>query len=169
MDVVQILNIKLAKINNNFNEIDKNIQILLSDENLIEEDIADIHMIDKKLLPIPLINIIMQENINIINEKRNIILSENKTKYNVLVEKITNIIDENKKLIKEQIKRDKLLKKRVNKGEDNVCCICMENINDHIVVPCGHKCICSGECKEGLLKCPMCREDIIMIIKCHEN
>jgi len=46
------------------------------------------------------------------------------------------------------------------KGRMGVCCICYDNAVTHLVIPCGHSCLCET-CKDSLqrpYKCPMCRE-----------
>ena len=39
------------------------------------------------------------------------------------------------------------------------CVVCLEAKMTHIVVPCGHYCLCE-ECAWGLTLCPMCRAPI---------
>ena len=48
----------------------------------------------------------------------------------------------------------------------NECNICLENIINTVLVPCGHACMCKG-CTNTYDKakgCPMCRKEIQMVI-----
>ena len=54
--------------------------------------------------------------------------------------------------------------------DDTTCVVCMDNKKDHIVVPCGHLCIC-GSCKDGVqasAKCPMCRDKLTFIMQVYK-
>ena len=42
------------------------------------------------------------------------------------------------------------------------CCICLERPPTHVVVPCGHKCLCAT-CSHSLKRCPLCRTKVAMI------
>jgi hypothetical protein len=49
-------------------------------------------------------------------------------------------------------------------AEETLCVVCMDAPKDHIIVPCGHMCVC-GACAEQLTKtrtptCPVCRRVI---------
>ena len=52
------------------------------------------------------------------------------------------------------------------------CVICTDAVADHVLVPCGHKCICA-DCgdllKTGNQPCPMCRAEIRDAIKVFET
>jgi hypothetical protein len=53
--------------------------------------------------------------------------------------------------------------------EENMCVVCFEAPMDHIIIPCGHQCVC-GACAEALKReahpaCPLCREPIIITTK----
>jgi len=49
---------------------------------------------------------------------------------------------------------------------DELCAICMEKKITHIIVPCGHKCICDCVTADQLnYKCPICRGRIQLIMK----
>jgi len=52
------------------------------------------------------------------------------------------------------------------------CVICTDNETTHIVIPCGHKCLCE-ECSKSfpmqMMKCPMCRVDIESVIRVFET
>jgi hypothetical protein len=49
--------------------------------------------------------------------------------------------------------------------EETMCVLCLEAPKDHIIIPCGHQCVC-GPCAEKLKRvkrspaCPICREPI---------
>jgi hypothetical protein len=49
-------------------------------------------------------------------------------------------------------------------AEETMCVVCFDAPKDHIMVPCGHQCVC-GACAELMTKartptCPVCREPI---------
>jgi hypothetical protein len=49
-------------------------------------------------------------------------------------------------------------------AEETMCVVCFDAPKDHIIVPCGHQCVCA-RCAEQLTKtrtptCPVCREPI---------
>jgi hypothetical protein len=53
--------------------------------------------------------------------------------------------------------------------EETLCVVCFEAPMDHIIIPCGHQCVC-GACAEALKRephpaCPLCREPIIITTK----
>jgi hypothetical protein len=48
--------------------------------------------------------------------------------------------------------------------EESTCVICLDAVPEAVIVDCGHLCVCMA-CTKGLHKCPMCRKDIIQIIK----
>lgn len=51
--------------------------------------------------------------------------------------------------------------------EDSECVICAEQKSDEdlaIVAPCGHKCGCFS-CLERVQKCPICRGDVVRLVK----
>jgi hypothetical protein len=53
--------------------------------------------------------------------------------------------------------------------EETQCVVCMDAPKDHLIVPCGHMCVCAG-CAEQLTKtrtptCPVCREPIQQTVK----
>jgi hypothetical protein len=48
--------------------------------------------------------------------------------------------------------------------EVELCVLCLDAEKDHIIIPCGHQCLC-GECAERLKRakhptCPLCRGDL---------
>jgi hypothetical protein len=49
-------------------------------------------------------------------------------------------------------------------AEDDQCVVCFDARKDHIILPCGHQCVCKG-CAEQLTRtktptCPLCRRAI---------
>ena len=53
--------------------------------------------------------------------------------------------------------------------DENQCVLCLDAPMDHIIIPCGHQCVC-GACAEALKReahpaCPLCREPIILTAK----
>jgi len=55
-------------------------------------------------------------------------------------------------------------------SDQKLCVVCLEHSSTHVLVPCGHQCLCehcSLNIAPGL--CPMCREPSIMAIKVYEN
>jgi hypothetical protein len=54
-------------------------------------------------------------------------------------------------------------------SEETMCVVCFDAPKDHIIVPCGHQCVCA-RCAGQLTKtrtptCPVCREPIIQTMK----
>jgi predicted amidophosphoribosyltransferase len=50
-----------------------------------------------------------------------------------------------------------------------MCVVCFDAPKDHLIVPCGHQCVCAG-CAEQLINtrtptCPVCREPIQQTVK----
>ena len=56
-----------------------------------------------------------------------------------------------------------------DKTTDNCCVICLDAARTHVMVPCGHKCLCES-CTYHMkkLECPMCRKPATDIIKVYE-
>lgn len=55
-------------------------------------------------------------------------------------------------------------------NRDALCVICMNQVQTHCAVPCGHKCMCQA-CAGLAMKtgvCPMCRQNIETIIKIYD-
>jgi hypothetical protein len=53
--------------------------------------------------------------------------------------------------------------------EETLCVMCLDARMDHIIIPCGHQCVC-GACAEALKRaahpaCPLCREPISVTAK----
>jgi hypothetical protein len=54
-------------------------------------------------------------------------------------------------------------------AEETQCVVCFDAPKDHIIVPCGHQCVCA-RCAEQLTEtrtptCPVCREPILQTMK----
>ena len=54
-------------------------------------------------------------------------------------------------------------------AEETMCVVCFDAPKDHIIVPCGHQCVCA-RCAEQLTKtrtpmCPVCRGPILQTMK----
>jgi hypothetical protein len=54
-------------------------------------------------------------------------------------------------------------------AEETMCVVCFDAPKDHIIVPCGHQCVCEA-CAEQLTKtrtpmCPVCRGPIQQTMK----
>ena len=53
------------------------------------------------------------------------------------------------------------------------CAVCLDAPNTHVLVPCGHKCVCStcaetlGKQKQGNL-CPICRTQIVWVCEVYD-
>ena len=49
---------------------------------------------------------------------------------------------------------------------NETCCICIDAVPTKVMVPCGHLCLCSGDCFAYFKAktCPMCRSNITQII-----
>lgn len=66
-----------------------------------------------------------------------------------------------------------LLKRECKRNKEEFCIICMTNIADHIVVPCGHQCGCH-ECLNEMLsrgnaQCPICRAPFNSVVKVYRT
>eukprot|EP00899_Mesostigma_viride_P014903 jgi/Mesvir1/23413/Mv21104-RA.2 len=49
-------------------------------------------------------------------------------------------------------------------AEPRVCCICMDHMNNAVMVPCGHLCTCV-ECATLVRSCPLCRSGIQQVVR----
>ena len=54
-------------------------------------------------------------------------------------------------------------------AEETMCVVCFDAPKDHLIVPCGHQCVCAG-CAEQLINtrtptCPVCRAPIRETVK----
>merc|ERR1712008_429970 len=50
--------------------------------------------------------------------------------------------------------------------DQDACVVCLDEAKSHILVPCGHQCVC-GPCSELLAQghCPVCRNAVDCLIK----
>ena len=58
-------------------------------------------------------------------------------------------------------------KEEVEEDDDQLCIVCLEALRTHVLVPCGHQCVCEG-CSSTLVRtgtCPLCREPCQMAIR----
>lgn len=55
-------------------------------------------------------------------------------------------------------------------SDQKLCVVCLEHSSTHVLVPCGHQCLCQ-KCALNIAPglCPMCREPSIMAIMVYEN
>ncbi len=51
---------------------------------------------------------------------------------------------------------------------DNTCVICMDNEKNAVLLNCGHNCSCF-DCTSSLSICPICRADIVKVIKIYNS
>lgn len=57
------------------------------------------------------------------------------------------------------------VKERKVQGTVSMCCICFDNEVSHVMIPCGHPCICKDCAKVDLRECPICRSHVIRSIR----
>jgi len=52
-----------------------------------------------------------------------------------------------------------------NLDDEDMCVICLEGEKTHLLVPCGHQCLCAG-CADGFNGlCPLCRTQVMMSVQ----
>jgi len=55
-----------------------------------------------------------------------------------------------------------------SEADRSICVVCLVGERTHILIPCGHMCLCSTCCDDlmvarvGNRVCPICREDAVM-------
>ncbi len=50
--------------------------------------------------------------------------------------------------------------------DHRVCVVCLERAKSTALVPCGHMCLCdSCASAKGLKKCPICRADVVSVLR----
>lgn len=61
-------------------------------------------------------------------------------------------------------------KEKIDEEEDNMCKVCFEKELNSVVMDCGHVCMCF-ECasKPNMQKCPICREQIIKVVRTYKS
>eukprot|EP00814_Leptocylindrus_danicus_P016726 CAMPEP_0116019648 /NCGR_PEP_ID=MMETSP0321-20121206/9355_1 /TAXON_ID=163516 /ORGANISM="Leptocylindrus danicus var. danicus, Strain B650" /LENGTH=358 /DNA_ID=CAMNT_0003490245 /DNA_START=80 /DNA_END=1156 /DNA_ORIENTATION=+ len=57
------------------------------------------------------------------------------------------------------------VKERKVTGNVSMCCICFDNEVSHVMIPCGHPCICRDCARVDLRECPVCRSHVIRSIR----
>ena len=81
------------------------------------------------------------------------------------------------KAVKEKETLQKQLKEMENKIKSDqvanqiqpLCKICLHNPIDTVIVPCGHRAICM-ECTNAIgAKCPMCRNEVQMVMRTYDS
>ena len=61
-----------------------------------------------------------------------------------------------------------------NDDESDICVICMDAINTHACVPCGHQCVCEV-CAEVIVPgtpegiCPICRAACVQMMRVYKQ
>jgi hypothetical protein len=48
--------------------------------------------------------------------------------------------------------------------DDSLCVICLEKTKTHVLVPCGHRCVCEACSVMTSQQCPICRQDVIYVL-----
>ena len=48
------------------------------------------------------------------------------------------------------------------------CVVCLAAPRDHVLVPCGHNCVCD-ECCRAITSCPICRATVERAVKLFES
>ncbi|CAF0750751.1 unnamed protein product [Didymodactylos carnosus] len=63
--------------------------------------------------------------------------------------------------LKAIVGKNKREKATTSKDDDvNLCCVCLTAISSIVLEPCKHNCLCADCFKNGIDKCPLCRENI---------
>lgn len=131
-----------------FTRKDKNLNSIIKNIDYLSEN-TDIFLHYETLLK--------NYTIHINNLKKTLIELENK-----LTEKRIELSN-----VKEKLKKDLSLLENADK-----CPICLDGIKTHIIVPCGHKCLCE-ECsnliKNNNKDCPICNNKVENIYKVFES
>ena len=126
-----------------------------------------------KLIEFLIYKLIIINNKNSINNFYNKILEikylSDKMKYDNKIETLKNI----EYKIKEKTEKLAILEleiKNIDLPCKQKCSICLDEIKTHIIVPCGHKCLCDGCAKQviDMNSCPICRTPIKSVIKVFE-
>ena len=48
------------------------------------------------------------------------------------------------------------------------CVVCMDEEKTHVILPCGHYCVCA-KCLATLTQCPVCRKEIQQTVRCYNS
>ena len=79
---------------------------------------------------------------------------------------------QNNKFVKNKLNNNNNINSNSNSNEIGSCCIiCEENINNMVMVPCGHRYLCENCRKEikTINTCDICKKDVKMIIKTYNS
>jgi hypothetical protein len=49
-------------------------------------------------------------------------------------------------------------------GEDDLCKICMDSLVDCVLIECGHMVACT-KCGKRLAECPICRQNVVRVLR----
>lgn len=49
-------------------------------------------------------------------------------------------------------------------SDSNICCICLMNPRNRLLLPCSHMCVCE-DCAHRIEQCPICRSEIFDVYK----
>ena len=124
---------------------------------------------EKNKLSISILNYLLNDQIikniykKIINLEENSFIIENINQQNIELNKIINRILILEKNLNSYI--DKMIFNSIQKSNDNeLCCICLNNIKNYAYINCGHLCICEN-CKNNIKnekwqnQCPICKKN----------
>mmetsp|Transcript_27411 Transcript_27411/g.69929 ORF Transcript_27411/g.69929 Transcript_27411/m.69929 type:complete len:139 (+) Transcript_27411:286-702(+) len=53
-------------------------------------------------------------------------------------------------------------------GRERECIVCLDAPRDHVLVPCGHACVCD-ECCRAIGLCPICRAPVERAVRLYES
>ena len=48
------------------------------------------------------------------------------------------------------------------------CVICLDAEKTHLILPCGHKCLCAACARVRLWSCPVCRGHALRVVRVYE-
>lgn len=58
-----------------------------------------------------------------------------------------------------------ILQKREAAEDQKLCVICQVNVKAVVLLPCAHLCLCADCEKQGVTRCPMCRQDVASFLR----
>jgi len=62
-------------------------------------------------------------------------------------------------------------RRQERRSRDGECSVCLDAANSHVLVPCGHKCVCetcAEMIKENEMDCPICRVKVMWVCRVFE-
>ena len=86
---------------------------------------------------------------------------------NELIERVKTLFKShilNKRLTEELNKNDDSTATTTKLSEDDLCKICMDSVVDCVLLDCGHMISCT-KCGKRLAECPICRKNIIKVVR----